>query len=310
MLKLQVVIVAYNKVELVIKAIDSINDSLFLHKKHITVIDNSDDFAASLHLKNRLKNMKNIDYFKNNQNLGFAKAVNQGLKLSIKRKYDYILLLNDDAFVDNKCIFYLIKALNKDKKALLAGPTIFYAKYPDKIWSAGGYINRILGNLHMPLKNKIAKNCTLSLMDPQYVDFLTGCVLMLKREAIEKVGFFDENLFFYAEDLEYCLRAKKMGYKLMYVPYALAWHDINVNKNRTNPFVLYNLARNNIIARKKHFNKSLFARYLLSHFYLYTPYRIYQVLKGSRNVNSIKAWVQGSIDGILATKEFSFKKNI
>lgn len=121
---------------------------------------------------------------------------------------------------------------------------------------------------------------------------------MLKREVVEKVGLFDEDLFFYGEDLDYSLRVKKAGFKLLWVPYAFAWHDIDIEKGRTNPFVMYTLAKSNIIVRKKNFSNLYFLYYLSIHFLFHTPFKVYQILKGSRNLNSVKAWLKGTRDGI------------
>jgi len=219
-------------------------------------------------------------------------------KISLKKKADYILLLNDDAYLDKYCVKYLLDALEKNPKAMLAGPTIFYHIYKNKVWHTGGYYNKFLGKIEIPYKNKSIEPEHFKNLRTQGVDFLTGCVLMMKKEIVEEVGLFDENLFFYGEDLDYSLRVKKAGFRLLWVPYAFAWHDIDIEKGRTTPFVMYHLARSNIILRRKNFSKFYFIYYLLIHLFLYTPFRSYQILKGSKNLYSIKAWLRGTWNGI------------
>ncbi|AIH04367.1 MULTISPECIES: glycosyltransferase family 2 protein [Thermodesulfobacterium] len=294
--KIYVIIVSYNKVNSVIKAVESVmNNDLNIE---IILIDNSENIKIFNGLKNKLEIYNNIFFINNKTNLGFSKAVNQGIKIAIENKTDYILLLNDDAYLDKNCLPLLINALEKDKKALLAGPTIFYEKYPNKVWHTGGYFNKLTMGIDIPYKNKTVDFSFFKILQPKKVDFLTGCVLLLKKEAIEKVGFFDENLFFYGEDLDYSLRVKKAGFELLWVPNAFAWHDIDIIKYRTTPFVLYNLAKSNVLVRKKLFDRSLFYYYLVLHFFLYTPFRIYQILRGSKNFESIKAWIKGTIEGL------------
>ena len=291
------IIISYNKVVPVIEAVQSV---LASHKDlKIILIDNSDDPDVFENLKETFQNSSKIILLKNKKNIGFSKAVNQGIKIAIDNMADYILLLNDDAYLDKECINHLINALENDKNAMLAGPTIFYHKFMNRVWHTGGFFNKILGNIKIPFKNKVINYEYLKKFNPQEVDFLTGCVLMIKKEAVEKVGFFDEDLFFYGEDLDYSIRVKKKGYKLLWVPYAFAWHDIDIEKGRTNPFVMYNLAKSNIIVRKKNFNKYYYFYYLFLHFFIYTPFRFYQILKGSRDFRAFLSWLKGSYDGLI-----------
>ncbi len=299
--KVSIIIISYNKVEPVVFAVKSVINS---HNKSrietlIHIIDNSENKKIFTQLKSKLSWYSNIFLEKNEKNIGFAKAVNKGIRKSLEKGADYILLLNDDAFVDKNCIKKLIKALENNKNALAAGPTIFYAKDKEKVWHTGGYLSKFLMTIKIPYKNKKISKDFLKKLPTQEVDFLTGCVLLIKREAFDKIGFFDERLFFYAEDLDYSIRVKKAGYKLLWIPDAFAWHDIDIYKGRTNPFVLYHLARSNIIVRKKHLSVVKFIYFLLIHFLVITPYRIFQVLKGSKGIKSIYAWLKGTLDGII-----------
>jgi len=121
------IVISYNKIEPTIKAIRSIFTSYKASK--IILIDNSETEYYLKKIKGKLKEyQENILFIKNHTNLGFAKAVNQGIKVALKNGADYILLLNDDAYLDKDCVKNLINALENTPKAMLAGPTIFYHK--------------------------------------------------------------------------------------------------------------------------------------------------------------------------------------
>lgn len=304
--KVSVIVISYNKVESVMCAVNStLNDQSNSDMNiHIYIFDNSEDRRIFMQLKNNLSCYFNVSVEKNEKNIGFAKAANKGIIKSLEKGVDYILLLNDDAFIDKDCMKKLIEALENNNKALLAGPTIFYAKDTEKVWHTGGYLNRFL-TIKIPYKNKKVPKEFLKKLSIQEVDFLTGCVLLIKREAFDKIGLFDENLFFYAEDLDYSIRVKKAGYKLLWVPYVFAWHDIDIIKGRTTPFVMYHLAKSNIFVRKKHLSRLRYFYYMLAHLLLLTPYRIFQVLIGSKDFKSIYAWFKGTLDGI---KERAYEK--
>lgn len=300
-IKLYTIILLYNKLNAPIKAALSAFQSY--NYNNFIFIDNS-----GLGLINKIKyNLKkyNLTFFSivNEKNEGFAKAVNKGINYALKNKAKYILLLNDDAYVDKACIPLLLEYLEKDKQALMAGPTIYYTRKNNLVWITGGYFDKLLSKISIPFKNKKIDFGYFKNFPVQEVEFLTGCVLLIKAQAFKEIGFFDEDLFFYGEDLDFCFRVKKRGFKLLWVPYAFAWHDIDIEKERTNPFTMYNLAKSNIIVRRKNFNKPYFFYYLLLHFSLYTPFRLYQILKGSKNFDSIKAWFKGTWDGINSKKQ-------
>jgi len=304
---ISIIIISYNRIESIIKAVKSI--STHYKNYRFIVIDNSENIQFFENLKMKLRKFDAIILLKNSQNFGFAKAVNQGIEIAMKNENcRYILLLNDDAYVDKDCIPKLIDALEKDEKALLAGPTIYYGKSPNTVWSAGGYFDNFLSRIKIPLKNK---NITIEELDKipiQEVDFLTGCVLLIKREAIEKVGFFDEAFFFYSEDLDYCFRVKKAGYKCLWVPSSIAWHDIEMRARFSSPFAMYNLAKSGIIVRKKHFAGLLKLWNLLIFIFLHTLNKFLSFILGQSNFPAIKAWVKGIADGLKYKKIQQNKK--
>ncbi len=296
-MKVSVIIVSFNKLNPVLKAINSVKNSKLDGEVEVFLIDNSTDLKIKAKLEKIVKKLK-VNFFANSENVGFAKAVNQGIKEAIKKQADFVFLLNDDAWIDEMCLNHLISVLKKDSYIALAGPTIFYAKEPEKIWSSGGIFNKFLASIRIPFKNKVIDKNKLKVMEPREVDFLTGCALLIRVECIQKLGLFDESLFFYAEDLEYSLRVKKVGYKLVWVPYAFCWHDIDITQGRTSPFVMHHLARSNVIVRKKHFSKPYYFYYLFLHFLLFTPFRMFQVLRGSRDLKAIFSWLKGTWEGI------------
>jgi GT2 family glycosyltransferase len=290
-----IIIISYNRIDTIVRAVDSI--SKYYKNYRFIVIDNSENTQFFQTLKIKLRKFDTVILLKNSQNFGFAKAVNQGIEIAMKdENCIYILLLNDDAYVDKDCIPKLIDALERDKRALLAGPTIYYEKHPNTVWSAGGYFNEFLGKIKIPLKNKTITIKELSKIPIQEVDFLTGCVLLIKREAIEKVGKFDEAFFFYSEDIDYCYRVKKAGYKCLWVPSAITWHDIDLNIRFNTPFVMYNLAKSGIIFRLKHFKGIKLLNNLIFLFFFHSVYRTFFSIKKG-NMTTIKSWFSGLIDG-------------
>lgn len=255
------------------------------YKLEMLIIDNNSRDGSTLKLKSEFPD---LSYIFNDENKGFAKGVNQGIKQYLDTS-DYFLLVNNDAELEKECLHKLI-----EEGADITGPTIFYKNKAEKIWQAGGYYQKSRMNIQSPLKNKkLPKN-----IGSHKVDFLSGCVLLINKQTIEKIGLFDEDFFFYGEDLEFCLRAKKSDLKIVYSPNASAWHNIeDISQSRTSPFVLNNLAKSYFLIIRKHFPAFLVYGIFLFLF-LYTPFRLYQLIKGKNKISNIFYWFKGGISGI------------
>jgi len=300
---LKVILISHNKIDPLVKAIQTAIDSY--QNIHFIIIDNSESLPFFENIKKTLNRFKDVTLIKNSKNYGFAKAVNQGINIAITdNNCKYILLLNDDAYVDKDCIPKLIDALENDDKAFIAGPTIYYVENPNKVWSAGGYFDRFLSRIRIPLKNKEISIDELKRNLIQEVDFLTGCVLLIKREAIDKVGFFDEAFLFYSEDLDYSFRVKKAGYRCLWVRSSIAWHDIDLNTRFNTPFVVYNLAKSGIIFRLKHFKGCEKIWNILVFILIHTFQKIITIFFNKKDaycakkkIPLITSWFKGLIDG-------------
>src|SRR3989344_1334020 len=157
----------------------------------------------------------------NNKNLGFGRANNQGMKVA---KGGYIALLNSDTelFEDSlsKMVSFMdshtdvgmatCRLLNKDRSIQANGgckPTLFrlfvWAAFIDDV----GFLRSILGSYHNQAVNREHEQ-----------GWVSGAFMMLRREVLEKVTGFDENFFMYGEDVEFCLRVNKGGWKIFCTP--------------------------------------------------------------------------------------------
>ena len=207
-----------------LKAVTNIN-----FKLTVIIVNNSpsDSFVEEN------KNLK-LKIIENEKNLGFSGGHNVGIEYGLNHGADYILILNNDTFVDKNFIQELLKACENDEQIGITVPKIYFApgfefhknRYTEKdrgriIWYAGGKVD---------WDNVIGKNRGVDLVDNgqfeniEETEIATGCAMMIKKEVFEKVGFFDEKYFLYYEDSDLSLQAKKKGFKIVYVPKALIWH--------------------------------------------------------------------------------------
>lgn len=180
-----------------------------------------------------LKNEK-IKIIRSDKNLGFAGGNNVGIKYALDQGASYVLLLNNDTVLDKNLIKELLKAVQSTDQVGIAVPKIYFAKgfeyHKDKykeedlgkvIWYAGG---------NMDWKNVIGYHRGVDEVDhgqfdvAEETDFATGCCMLVRKEAFEKIGLLDEKYFLYYEDSDFSQRIKNAGYKIVYDPKAMLWH--------------------------------------------------------------------------------------
>jgi GT2 family glycosyltransferase len=187
---------------------------------HILVVDNaSTDGAHEI-----AEGMEGVELIRNEKNLLFAGGNNVGIRRAIDAGADHVVLLNNDTVSDTGLISGLVSALEDDEKAGIAGPKIYYHEQPDVIWSAGGGVDFAKGWVR---HRGIRRKDTGQFDAVAEVDYVTGCCLMFKREVYSIIGGLDESFPLYYEDTDFCTRARKAGYKVLYVPDAKMWHKVS-----------------------------------------------------------------------------------
>jgi GT2 family glycosyltransferase len=207
-----IIIVSYNTRELLKKCLSSIDGS---YKTEIIVVDNgstdgSVETIKKLATRYSFGNVK-FKIILNKENMGFAKAVNQGIR---KASGDYILLLNSDIIVKPKAIEKMLEFVKRHPEAGVIGGRLLN---PDgSIQGSCFYLPR----LTRPFAGKYNPGDK-----PTEVEAVVGAVFLIPHQVLEKVGFFDERYFMYFEDLDYCRRVKQAGFKIYYLPSAEFIHE-------------------------------------------------------------------------------------
>ena len=286
------------------ECIESIRQSLYPIDR-IILVDNGSRDNSIEKLEENYRQSSKLEIIRNRINEGFARGVNVGIRRALDDGAEYILLVNNDAIIDMECVTKLCKIAERSDDVGIVGPRIFYFTDNERIWQGGGYFSKLKSGIISPEKNRLAKQCAD--VKEREVAFLSGCVMLVRRMVFERIGLFNEDLFIYEEDVEFCLRARTAGFRISYVPSARAWHKINnIVKDRTSSFVLYHLARSHLIMLRKSFPPWYFLYGFVVHLLVYTPYRMWQILQGSRSLNAALSWLKGTIDGLLY-REFNFK---
>jgi len=229
----------------------------------LIVVDNGSTDGSPVTIRERFPDVTLIE---TGENLGFAGGNNVGLGHALLQEADYVLLLNNDTEVDPDFLSRLVEAAEADPQVGMAGPIIYYYDRPEIIWSAGGRIDWQRGKTWMIGLNTpdTGQFGTAS----REVDFVTGCALLVKRAVMEQAGLLDERFFAYYEEVEWCVRARRAGFKVVHVPLAKVWHKISPECQADSPLVHYYMTRNRLLFLKivgagwRAWLHTLFAEYL------------------------------------------------
>ncbi|KKR58771.1 MAG: putative glycosyltransferase [Candidatus Curtissbacteria bacterium GW2011_GWA1_40_47] len=258
-LKIEAIILNYKGLENTLACLDSLKkcdkDGT---KMEVIVVDNNSDDGSS----EALSKIKDIDFIENHQNLGYAGGNNIGIKKALGQNADAVLVLNNDTIVDKSFLLNLVKS---SQYGDIISPKIYFApgfefhksRYTKSqrgkvIWYAGGKIDwgDIIGK-HIGVddvdRGQFSKR--------KEVDLATGACMLVKKEVFEKIGFFDEKYFLYLEDMDFCVRTLKAGFKILFEPKAIIWHK-NAGSAGGSGSVLqdYFITRNRLIFAFKYAN--------------------------------------------------------
>lgn len=168
-----------------------------------------------------VKAIPNTQLIDNRQNVGFAKAVNQGITLALADpSVSHVLLLNNDLHLSFGSIRELVRTFGKYSTAGIVSPILHHSGGFD--W--GGKFSRLTGlvrhtNWPNPPKTILSVNHT------------AGAAMLISRALIDKIGQLDERFFLYYEDLDYCLRTLNAGFTIHINPAVVAEHSVSAGSN-------------------------------------------------------------------------------
>ncbi|RMH70593.1 MAG: glycosyltransferase family 2 protein [Gemmatimonadetes bacterium] len=174
-----------------------------------------------------------VIWIQNQENLRFAEGNNVGIRYALEHGADYIFLLNNDTTIAPEALTELVQVLKSDPTIGVAGPKIYYADEPDRLWFAGGRTNLIWGHFwHRGIRQR--DHGQFDQIEP--VDFITGCAMLVRASVIQTVGLMDPHYFIYGEDVDWCLRMRQHGFQCVYVPSATVWHKISASSGQVSVF--------------------------------------------------------------------------
>lgn len=234
------------------------------------------------------------------KNYGFTGGVNPGLEFAIEHNFDAAALLNNDATVEPTWLENLTSNLKDD-----VGITTSLILSHDREYIDTTGDTLTVWGLPYPRGRKTSSKTVKNLQD-EYVFGASGGASLYSVKMLKEIGLFDEDFFAYYEDVDISWRAQLAGWKVMFVPSAVAYHRIGATSSRIKGFTTYHTFKNLRLLITKNTSPSL-GKIIYPRFYV--AYSVFQ-LKALFSRNAF-AMLRGSLAGIrLTPKKLRERKTI
>lgn len=243
--KVGIVILNYKLKKETERAIGSVFRSDYKNISVILVDNDSKDSVEDL-----IKVYPKIYFIQAGQNLGFSGGNNLGIKKALSMDCKFVFLLNPDAWVEKKAISSLVSVFKNDNVGI-AGPKVYFADGKTILYAGGIFDKKNVLGSHRGV-DTVDRNQFNNLEETDYV---SGGAMMVKDQVFETIGLLDESYFLYYEDLDFCFRAVKAGFKIMYVPKSIAYHESGKSTGIGSPLQDYYITRNRMFFAKKHLSR-------------------------------------------------------
>jgi hypothetical protein len=254
------VIVTSNNKRILTECLYSVNSVEYSNLEVIVVDNGSSDGTSSL-ISEKFPRVRII---RSERNLGYAAGNNLGIR---NARGSYIILLNDDTMVEPQFITRLVEAMEIEPRAAL-GSCKIYGMKGKRLQYAGGFI----GNMGYPLMRGFGEEDKGQYNNVTEVEWASGACMIIRRKLLDEIGYLDDSFYFYYEDTDLSFRARKAGYKVIYIPTAVIRHQGAATTRRHWRYKVFG-NRNHIKFLLRHFGSAYTARAIAWDLWNISPYR-------------------------------------
>ncbi|MCL6511057.1 MAG: glycosyltransferase family 2 protein [Anaerolineae bacterium] len=238
-----IIVLCYNGIELTLACLESLR-RLDYARADVLVVDNASSDGTPARVRERFPEITVIE---TGRNLGYAEGNNVGLRHALDHGYDYALLLNNDTEVAADFVTELVRVCEADRTVGVAGPKMYYFEPKGYLYSIGGEVDWRRGTTRMIGLDQLDDGQFDGLRE---VDFVNGCALMARLEAVRQAGLLDPRFFMYYEETEWCVRIRRAGWRIVYVPRSVIWHKIEPARQAESARIAYYMTRNRLLFLK------------------------------------------------------------
>ncbi len=249
----EVVLVNWNSFDDTSDCIRSLSEAEYPNLS-ITVVDNGSTDDSLERLKST---HPNVNYIVSDCNRGFSGGNNLGIRHALEAGAEYVLLLNNDTRVKPDFLTPLVKTAESTPNAgVVTGKILVEGTTPPEVWCAGGEYDLFRGRgIYYGHQGADSGEQDTGQYDTRKrVDLASGCLMLIRREVFNRVGYLPEEYFFGGEEWDFSASVREAGYEIWYVPESQIWHKVSssIDQQFDDPWFLYNSERIQLLFVRNH----------------------------------------------------------
>ncbi len=232
----------------------------------------------------------------NPSNLGYAGGNNVGIRAALAAGAEWVLVLNNDARLRPDTISALVRVASADPRIAAVGAKILRLDDPSRLWMAWGEVD-----YRQSLVQLVGANAPDGPRFAQQrdVSWVSGCAILLGRDALDRIGAFDEDFFAYHEEVDWCASAREHGLRVVYAPHAVVLHRGQASSGGSSAFVSrrqYLTARNMVRFVRKHASTAERWRFALYFAAMLPTSYVKRLLRGEGE--GVRLKLEGALDAL------------
>lgn len=282
MKKISIVILNWNAAQDTIQCLRQFDSWQAVHVD-IWVVDNASVDGSADQIEQACPGVRLI---RNPQNEGFSGGTNRGIQSALAQGDAPILLLNNDASVDETALARLYDTLQSKPTIGIVGPLLY--RTDDQQLIVAGSKNPVW-HLHNQILS-IPKDGK-----PYRVDYISGSVALIRAELLRSVGLLDEDYFFYTEIADLCRRARNKGFDTIVDPAARAYHNLERSSDLRSTLYIYYIIRNRFVYIRKAYGAFGFP--LTTFWMIYSALLAFKLQMEGKRATASAVWM-GLRDGL------------
>ena len=251
--KVSIIILNWNGLDDTIECLESLKKITYPNYD-VIVVDNASSGNDVAVLRERFGDYAHI--IQNDENYGFARGNNVGIRYAMEKGSNYVMLLNNDTTVAPTLLDQLVGVAETDQRVGILGPNIYDYYQPDKTLTLGPATVDWWRNT---AKSIPSHGCGQVIM----TEYIIGAAMLISRKTIETIGPLPEEYFLGVEDMDYCVHASRAGIGIAIVTKAIIWHKCarsksRMSRDRLSAFAVYHQYRGFQIMRRKYLSKTMY----------------------------------------------------
>ena len=253
---ISIVVASYNRKYIINETISSLlNQDYDPERFEIILVDNNSSDGTISEVVDKFKNeitSSRLKLVPLKYNSGSSGSYSEALP-HMNEEWAYMLKMDEDLILDKKCLSSLVEEAEKSESHGITGGKVYFYKERTKFHAIGSKLSHWYA---------IAKGIGVNEVDegqynsPMSLDALNGCMILISKRILNKVGWFDTDYFLYYDDHDLMFKSKQKGFEHRYTPNAVGYHDTSTGskKKYSNKLWLYYSARGSLLFLKKNFS--------------------------------------------------------